>query len=47
MSVGFVATDPVEELRRGAYKAVQALRKSLSNARKSFDSRRLKQLDTN
>ena len=44
MSVGFTPTDPLEELRR-AYKAVRELRKALHRARKSFDSRQLKQLD--
>jgi hypothetical protein len=38
MSVGFVPTDSVEELRR-VYNAVKELRKSLAGARKSFDSR--------
>lgn len=44
-AVGFAPTDPIEELRR-TYKAVQELRKTLKNARKAFDSRRLKELDT-
>ena len=45
MSVGFVGTGPLEELRR-VYNAVKELRKSLADARKSFDSRQVKQLDT-
>lgn len=45
MSVGFVPDDPLEELRR-AYRAVNELRKILTRARTSFNSRRLEQLDT-
>lgn len=45
MSVGFTPTDPLEELRR-TYRAVQELQKTLIKARRCFDNRRLKQLDT-
>lgn len=45
MSVAFVPTDPLEQLRR-AYKSVQELRKTLTKVRRSFDARRLTQLDT-
>ena len=45
MSVGFTPTDALEQLRR-AYTAVQELEKTLANARKCFDARRLHQLDT-
>lgn len=45
MAVGFTPTDSLEELRR-AYRAVQALKKTLRKARRCFDARLLKQLDT-
>jgi len=45
MSVGFVPTDSLEQLRR-AYMALQELEKTLTNARTCFDARRLHQLDT-
>jgi hypothetical protein len=45
MSVGFAPTHPLEELRR-AYAALQELEKTLANARKCFDARKLQQLDT-
>ena len=45
MSVGFTPTDPVEQLRR-AYTALNELRKALKNARRSFDKRNLRQVDT-
>ena len=45
MSVGFVPTDPLEQVRR-TYTAVQELEKTLANVRKCFAAGKLHELDT-